>query len=85
MSKGIEWCEGREREPAILSLSPSLSLSVPGTNFIRLIPDTTVPEGGGVRRVVFCSGKVYYELVKQREMADLTDSVAISRLEQVRP
>ena len=61
-----------------------LSVAVSGTSFTRLIPDTTAPEGEGVRRVVFCSGKVYYELVKQREMADLTGSVAISRLEQVR-
>ena len=61
-----------------------MSVAVLGTNFIRLIPDTTAPQGEGVKRIVFCSGKVYYELVKQREETDLTDSVAISRLEQVR-
>ena len=61
-----------------------MSVAVPGTNFIRLIPDDTAPQGKGVKRVVFCSGKVYYDLVKQREEAGLTDSVAIARLEQVR-
>jgi len=37
-----------------------------------------------VRRVVFCSGKVYFDLLEQRR-ADATDDVAIVRLEQLYP
>ena len=54
-----------------------------GTRFLRLISDSTARDGEGVKRIVFCSGKVYYELAKQRELAGLQDSVAIARLEQV--
>lgn len=35
-------------------------------------------------RVVFCSGKIYYELVKERERQGLDNKVAILRVEQVR-
>ena len=54
-----------------------------GTHFQRLISDSTAPEGDGVKRIIFCSGKVYYELAKQREFAGLENSVAIARVEQV--
>ena len=54
-----------------------------GTHFLRLIPDSTAREGEGVKRIAFCSGKVYYELAKQRELAGLQESVAVSRVEQV--
>ena len=51
-----------------------------GTYFKRLIPDQTVTETGSVKRLIFCSGKIYYELNKHRK----TDNrVAISRVEQV--
>jgi 2-oxoglutarate dehydrogenase E1 component len=56
-----------------------------GTHFLRLIPDSTAREGEGVKRIAFCSGKVYYELAKQRELAGLQESVAVSRVEQVSP
>jgi len=37
-----------------------------------------------VRRVVFCSGKIYYDLVEEREKKNITD-VAIVRIEQIAP
>ena len=37
-----------------------------------------------VKRVVFCSGKVYYDLLEQRRKNDKTD-VAIVRIEQLYP
>lgn len=36
-----------------------------------------------VKRVIFCTGKVYYDLVKERKNQDLEKQVAITRLEQV--
>lgn len=56
-----------------------------GTHFQRLIPEVGVaaerPEA--VKRLIFCTGKVYYELTKERKSRGLEDTVAISRIEQV--
>ena len=38
-----------------------------------------------VERVIYCSGKVYYDLLKYREENKLTDKAAIIRLEQLYP
>jgi 2-oxoglutarate dehydrogenase E1 component len=51
--------------------------------FQWLIPDTTAT-AKKVRRVVVCSGKVYYDLVEEAQKQKLTD-VAIVRLEQLYP
>lgn len=56
-----------------------------GTKFKRLIPDEG-PAGqdpARVKRVIFCSGKVYYDLAKERKRQKLEREVAIIRLEQV--
>lgn len=56
-----------------------------GTKFKRLIPDEG-PAGqdpARVKRVLFCSGKVYYDLAKRRKEQKLEREVAIIRLEQV--
>ncbi len=52
-------------------------------NFRPLIADTTVPSGP-VRRVILCSGKIYYDLAKYREEHGITD-VAIIRFERLYP
>src|SRR5919112_1085654 len=61
----------------------SLSEFGPDSAFQRVIPeiDATVPESE-VRRVVLCSGKVYYDLLQARRDAGVKD-VAILRLEQL--
>jgi 2-oxoglutarate dehydrogenase E1 component len=51
-------------------------------SFRRVIPDDLDP--AGVRRVLLCTGKVYYDLVTAREEAGRHD-VAIVRLEQLYP
>ncbi|KAM9735031.1 LOW QUALITY PROTEIN: 2-oxoglutarate dehydrogenase complex component E1 [Menidia menidia] len=60
---------------------------LPGTHFLRLIPDSgpasLSPEG--VRRVVFCSGKIYYDLKRERRNRGAEGGVAIVRLEQLSP
>jgi 2-oxoglutarate dehydrogenase E1 component len=50
--------------------------------FQELIPDNLDP--GGVRKIVFCCGKVYYDLLAAREARKATD-VALIRLEQLYP
>ena len=54
-----------------------------GSSFLRLIPDKNITDSTHVKRLVFCSGKIYYELVKQMKVCDLDDCIAISRIEQV--
>ncbi|KAM3834723.1 2-oxoglutarate dehydrogenase-like, mitochondrial isoform 1-T1 [Vipera latastei] len=60
---------------------------VPGTKFKRVIPEEGVAaeSPGDVTRVIFCTGKVYYDLVKERKNQDLEKAVAIIRLEQISP
>ena len=52
--------------------------------FRRVIPDESVTEPGAVKRVILCSGKVYYELAEAREERERSD-VAIVRVEQLYP
>ncbi|KAK6046030.1 putative oxoglutarate dehydrogenase, E1 component [Cooperia oncophora] len=54
-----------------------------GTTFQRVIPDNA--EHGAVKRLVFCTGKVYYDLVMARKHVGKEDSVAICRIEQISP
>jgi 2-oxoglutarate dehydrogenase E1 component len=65
----------------------------PGTSFHRLLHDDaqTLPgstvalnEDGKIRRVIMCSGKVYYDLLEEREKRGLTD-VYLLRVEQFYP
>jgi 2-oxoglutarate dehydrogenase E1 component len=52
--------------------------------FNELIPETEPLDPAGIRRIVFCSGKVYYDLIDARRDNDQTD-VALIRLEQLYP
>jgi len=52
--------------------------------FQTIIPDSKVVKADKVRRVVACSGKVYYDLAKKREEKG-ADDVAILRVEQLYP
>lgn len=56
-----------------------------GTKFKRLIPDESPASQNPaqVKRVIFCTGKVYYELAKERKRQELEKDIAIIRLEQV--
>jgi 2-oxoglutarate dehydrogenase E1 component len=53
--------------------------------FKPLINDEEISDVSKVKRVVFCSGKVYYDLYQQREKDGLQEEVAIVRLEQFYP
>jgi len=53
-------------------------------SFQTVIPENKTLKADKVKRVVACSGKVYYDLVKHRE-AKGADDVAIIRVEQLYP
>lgn len=60
-----------------------------GTRFQPLIPDERFAKEGAsvekVKRVIFCSGQVYYTLFKARQANGLEDVVALNRVEQISP
>lgn len=50
-----------------------------------------IPEDGpaaqnpnNVKRLLFCTGKVYYDLTRERKARGMAEQVAITRIEQVR-
>ena len=57
------------------------------TDCPRIIPDAGPPSQNtqNVKRVVFCTGKVFYELIKERQSKGLDNEVAITRIEQLTP
>jgi len=57
----------------------------PGTSFLPVIDEIdTLASNDAVKRVVLCSGKVYYDLLAERRRASLT-TVALIRVEQLYP
>jgi 2-oxoglutarate dehydrogenase E1 component len=53
-------------------------------SFQTVIPDTTTVDEKGVKRIIACCGKVYYDLVFKRTELQKTDA-AIIRVEQLYP
>lgn len=58
-----------------------------GTVFKRLIPEEgpAAENPNNVRKVAFCTGRVYYDLLKERRDRGLEKDIAIVRLEQISP
>ncbi|MGE0120446.1 MAG: 2-oxoglutarate dehydrogenase E1 component [Dongiaceae bacterium] len=57
----------------------------PGTSFHRVLhEDVPLCDDRAVKRVVLCSGKVYYDLVEERAKRGITD-ICFLRLEQLYP
>jgi 2-oxoglutarate dehydrogenase E1 component len=58
-----------------------------GTNFQRMLLDEgpASQNKAQVKKVIFCTEKVYYDLVKCRRDAGLDDQIAIHTLEQISP
>jgi 2-oxoglutarate dehydrogenase E1 component len=56
-----------------------------GSSFHRVLPEAgQIGPDKDVKRVVLCSGKVYYDLLAEREKREIKD-IAIIRLEQLYP
>ncbi|XP_077478669.1 2-oxoglutarate dehydrogenase complex component E1 isoform X1 [Stigmatopora argus] len=65
----------------------SFDLMVSGTHFRRVIPDEGPASArpSDVKRLVFCTGKIFYELRRERATRDLDAVVALVRVEQLSP
>merc|ERR1712110_1331007 len=60
---------------------------LPGTEFKRMILDSGAASQNpaAVQKVLICTGKVYYDLIKERRDWGLEDKIAIHTLEQICP
>lgn len=68
------------RHPAATSSTEELATG----QFMPFIRDKEFTDASKMKRIVICSGKIYYDLIKYREENNITD-VAIARLEQLYP
>lgn len=81
------------RKPMVV-FTPKANLRHPGSyskmseftrgGFKEVIDDTFVENAGDVKKVLFCSGKVYFDLAERQQKENRKD-VAIVRLEQIYP
>jgi 2-oxoglutarate dehydrogenase E1 component len=81
------------RKP-LINFAPKANLRLSGTyshvseftsgGFKEIIDDAFVQDAGAVKKVLFCSGKVYYDLADKQQKENRSD-VAIIRLEQLYP
>jgi 2-oxoglutarate dehydrogenase E1 component len=81
------------RKP-LINFSPKANLRYPGTyskveefttgSFKEVIDDVFVEDASKVKKVLFCSGKIYFDLA-ERQLKDNSKDVAIIRLEQLYP
>jgi 2-oxoglutarate dehydrogenase E1 component len=81
------------RKP-LVDFSPKATLRHPGTyskleaftsgGFKEVIDDVFVNDAGRVRKVLFCTGKVYFDLL-DRQQKDQVKDTAVIRLEQLYP
>ena len=72
------------RHPEVKS---SFDDMVTGTSFQRVISDSgpACQDPSSVKRLIFCTGKVYYELKKERSKRNLESVAVITRIEQLCP
>ena len=81
------------RKP-LINFSPKANLRHPGSyshvseltsgGFKEIIDDAAVTDAGQIKKVLLCSGKLYFDLQERKEKDNRTD-VAIIRLEQLYP
>nr|XP_033338446.1 2-oxoglutarate dehydrogenase, mitochondrial-like [Megalopta genalis] len=69
------------RHPMALSSFEEIE---PGTTFQPVLPDPFV-KPGKIQKILLCCGKVFYDLVADRQGKQLEDKIAIIRIEQLCP
>jgi len=69
------------RDPLVVS---TLAEMGPNTHFIPVIADDN-PRTDNVQHLVFCTGKIFYELWTERKKRNLETSVALIRIEELAP
>ncbi|CAG8608971.1 10192_t:CDS:10 [Paraglomus brasilianum] len=70
------------RLPAAAS---DLNDMTPGTSFRPILGDTAITNKQSIEKIVFVSGKFYYDLFKERQAKKLEDRIAIVRIEELTP
>lgn len=74
--------------PKALLRSPvctsDMSDMAPGTTWLPVLGDP-ISDPSTVKRVCFVSGKLYYDLVKERDSRKLNGSIAFIRVEELNP
>lgn len=65
----------------------SFDLMLEGTEFQRLIPESgpACKAPDGVKKIIFCTGKVYYDAIKAIRDKKMQPLIAVSRIEQIGP
>ncbi|RIA85155.1 thiamine diphosphate-binding protein [Glomus cerebriforme] len=58
---------------------------MPSTTFLPVIGNNTISEKSKIEKIIFVCGKLYYDLVKERQNKKLVDKVAIVRIEELCP
>lgn len=81
------------RKP-LVEFTPKANLRHPGSyskieeftsgSFKEIIDDESIADTGAVKKVLFCSGKIYFDLDERRKKENRND-VALIRLEQIYP
>jgi len=81
------------RKP-LINFSPKANLRHPGSfslmneftsgGFKEVIDDTAVKDATEIKKVLVCSGKVYFDLLERKQKDNRSD-IAIVRLEQIHP
>jgi len=81
------------RKPLVV-FSPKANLRHPGSyslmsdfttgGFKEVIDDETIKDASAVKKVLFCSGKMYFDLAERRQKEN-NPAIAIIRLEQIYP
>ncbi len=90
MRRQLNW----EFRKPLINFSPKANLRHPGTysrmedfltgSFKEVMDDSTISEAGKVKKVLLCSGKIYFDLAEKQAKENSTDT-AIIRLEQIHP
>ncbi|KIJ59952.1 hypothetical protein HYDPIDRAFT_117851 [Hydnomerulius pinastri MD-312] len=68
----------------LAAASSKLAELLPGTQFQPVLPDTHQPSDK-IERVILVSGKLYYDLAKERAARGLEDRAALIRIEELAP